>query len=107
MADELYVVEDTGPVIGMAEDFAGAFFRSGEFAESATIGGLPVSVIFSESSVDLLGAERSNPVLLVEAASVPAVDHGTAVSVRSKAYTVVAHKHDGTGNLLRLELQAA
>lgn len=89
-----------------AENFA-AFFNTADHAEQATIGGVVTPVIFSESSVDLLGAERSNPVLLVEAANVPAVDHGTAVSVRSKAYTVAAHKHDGTGKLLRLELQAA
>ncbi len=89
-----------------AENFA-AFFNPAEHAEQATIGGVVTPVIFSESSVDLLGAERSNPVLLVEAANVPAVDHGTAVSVRSKSYTVAAHKHDGTGKLLRLELQAA
>lgn len=72
----------------MTEDL-GAFFDDAEFAEPVVIGGATVDAIFDIASQVVLGEVVTlAPSLLLPAASVPAVDEGTACIVRAANYLV-------------------
>jgi len=75
-----------------------------DFGETATLGGLPVTVIFDKDFIASLEIESSNPVVLMDEADAAAVAHGAAVVIRSVNYTVIGIHPDGTGmTVLELE----
>lgn len=86
--------------MAFAEDLS-PFFSETEFADSATLGGLPVKVIFDRDYLDAQGLATGQPIVQIQSSSVPANVVGlplvisTGVGVGS--YIVDAHEPDGTG----------
>ncbi|MBU1949963.1 MAG: hypothetical protein KJ927_14715, partial [Candidatus Eisenbacteria bacterium] len=59
-------------------------------AEAGTIAGEPVTGIFKEQFVEVEETEGRHPTLFVATNAIPSgTDHGTAVNVKSKDYTIV------------------
>lgn len=88
--------------MAFAEAFA-SFFA--DLGSDATVGVATVRGIFDTDYGDPMGLVAGNrTVLTVATADVPGVDHGTAVSVNSTAYTVAEVQPDGTG-ITRLVLE--
>lgn len=82
----------------------GAFF--GDFAEPATWKGAPVSVIFDDGHYLTGGVvDSTDPMVQVQAASVPGVAHGDAIVLRSVSYRVRGIEPDVTGQVLTLQLE--
>lgn len=84
------------------------FFNTGDFASSATVGGVAVKGIFDKAyqfgDVGDSGMASTAPVLTLATASVPASPVGVAVVIGAVTYTVAAHEPDGVGvSLLMLE----
>lgn len=92
------------------EDMTPFFDTDVGFAQSATVAGLSVAVIFenghSLGDVGMLGMASAQPALVLRTADVPADPVGNAVVVNGGTYLVAAHEPDGTG-LSRLLLEAS
>jgi len=87
--------------MALTEDFS-AFMA--DFGVAATIGGLPVTVIFDNEYLAALDVESSNPVALAASAVVSAVAQGDAAVINAVNYTVAGIQPDGTGmTILELE----
>lgn len=82
-----------------------AFFT--DFGISATVGGVSCVGIFDKAYALALGfAAGTSPVLIVQAADVPAVAQDAAVVIGAASYTVTDVEPDGTG-LVLLKLDSA
>lgn len=82
-----------------------AFFA--DFGVSATVGGVACVGLFDNAFASVLGfAAGTSPVLIVQAADVPAVAQDQAVVVAGGNYTVTDVEPDGTG-LVLLKLDSA
>lgn len=85
--------------MAMNEDFT-AFFNAAEFADPATLGGVPVTGIFDNDYLleDLGGGmAASGPVFTLASADVPAGVAGLLLVVHGTSYKVVELMPDGTG----------
>lgn len=66
-------------------------------------GGVVVDGIFAEEFVEQLGVEGLRPTFTALASALPAVSHGTAVTINSVAYTVIGIQPDAGAKMLILE----
>lgn len=86
------------------------FFEASEFAVSATVDGIAMSVIFDAAyalgDVGNFGMSSAAPVVTLPTAKVPADPIGKPVVVNGKSYLVTVHQPDGTG-ISTLTLEAA
>ena len=85
--------------MAMTEDFT-AFFSTTEFADPATLGGVPVTGILDKDYLleDLGGGmATSGPVFTLASAAVPSVVAGLSLVVNGLTYKVVEPMPDGTG----------
>jgi len=77
------------------------FFSTAEFAVSATLGGVTVSVLFnngySAGSVGASGMASTAPTIMLPTAQVPASVVGLPVVLESVAYLVAEHQPDTNG----------
>ena len=93
-----------------AEDTTAYFDTTGGFAQTATVGGASVAVIFDNAnalgSVGPFGMASTQPSITLPTAQVPADPVGTTVVVGVTTYLVAAHEPDGTG-ISRLLLESA
>jgi hypothetical protein len=94
--------------MAFAEDLA-PFFQAAEFADAATLAGLPVRGIFdrayAQAEVGFAGMASTQPAFTLASASVPAGVVGAALVHKGTAYAVVDPQPDGTGvSVLFLEL---
>lgn len=93
-----------------AEDTTAFFDTTCGFAQTATVGGASVAVIFDNASslgaVGPYGMASTQPSVTLPTAQVPADPVGTSVVVGGSTYLVAAHEPDGTG-ISRLLLESA
>jgi hypothetical protein len=86
--------------MAFAEDLT-PFFSIAEFAVSATLGGVAVSVLFnngySAGSVGSLGMGDLSPSITLPTAQVPASPIGLFVAVGGGSYVVAEHQPNATG----------
>jgi len=86
--------------MAFAEDLT-LFFNTAEFAVSATLGGVAVSVFFnngySAGSVGSLGMGDTSPSITLPTAQVPASPIGLSVVVQGATYVVAEHQPNATG----------
>ncbi len=68
--------------MAFTEDFQ-AFFSQAEFADSALLAGLPVSVIFDREYIDASGMSTGMPNAKLASASVPASPVGQPLQITS------------------------
>ena len=91
--------------MAFTEDFS-VFFSISEFADSALLGGAPVTGIFDEAyALEELGGfmAASGPAFTLASSAVPAVVAGLSLVVRDTTYKVVEPMPNGTGvTVLRL-----
>ena len=84
-----------------AEDTTAFFDTTCGFAQTATVGGASVAVIFDNASslgaVGPYGMAGTQPSITLPTAQVPATPVGTTVVVGGGTYLVAAHEPDGTG----------
>jgi hypothetical protein len=80
------------------------FFNASEFAQTATIGGVPTQVIFDAAYGDELQISGTSPALTLPTSACALVDEGvTPVVVNATNYIATRHLADGTGvSVLRL-----
>ena len=93
-----------------AEDTTAFFDTTTGFAQTATVGGASVAVIFDNASslgsVGPYGMASTQPSITLPTAQVPSTPVGTTVVVGATTYLVAAHEPDGTG-ISRLLLESA
>ena len=93
-----------------AEDTTAFFDTTTGFAQTATVGGASVAVIFDNANalgaVGPFGMAGTQPSVTLPTAQVPVDPIGTTVVVGGGTYLVAAHEPDGTG-ISRLLLEAA
>ncbi len=93
-----------------AEDTSAYFDTTCGFAQTATVGGASVAVIFDNAnalgSVGPFGMASTQPSITLPTTQVPATPVGTTVVVGGGTYLVAAHEPDGTG-ISRLLLESA
>ena len=93
-----------------AEDTTAFFDTTCGFAQTATVGGASVAVIFDNASalgsVGPFGMASTQPSITLPTAQVPVDPVGTTVVVGGGTYLVAAHEPDGTG-ISRLLLESA
>ena len=86
--------------MAFAEDLA-PFYNPAEFAVSATLGGVAVSVLFSNGysvgSVGSLGMGDTSPSISLPTALVPSGPIGLPVVVQGATYVVAEHQPNATG----------
>lgn len=85
------------------------FFDVSGMAQTATVGGVQVSVIFDNGyaagNVGMLGMAGAQPAITLPTAQVPGNPLGGTVTIGATSYLVAAHEPDGTG-ISRLLLEA-
>ncbi|MEW6612702.1 MAG: hypothetical protein AB1409_08175 [Pseudomonadota bacterium] len=75
-----------------------------DFGINAVVGGVSVRGIFDNAFVEQLGVEGLRPTFTAPTASLPAVSHGTVVTINAVSYRSIGVQPDGTGvTLLILE----
>ena len=93
-----------------AEDTTAFFDTTTGFAQTATVGGSGVAVLFDNAnalgSVGPFGMASTQPSITLPTAQVPSTPVGTTVVVGGGTYLVAAHEPDGTG-ISRLLLESA
>lgn len=72
-------------------------------ATAVFAGGATVDGLFSMAFVEQLGVEGMRPIFSVRDAALPAVTHGTAVTINATAYRVVGIQPDVGRTSLLLE----
>jgi hypothetical protein len=86
--------------MAFTEDFQ-AFLSQAEFADSALLGGLPVSVIFDRAYIDASGMSSGRPNAKLASASVPASPVGQTLQITSGlglgSWRIAEVIPDGTG----------
>lgn len=92
------------------EDTSVLFDTDLGFAQTATVGGSSVAVIFDNASclgsVGPYGMASTQPFITLPTTQVPPTPVGTSVVVGGGTYLVAAHEPDGTG-ISRLLLESA
>lgn len=89
-------------VIGNVRDF----IRISDFADIATVAGLPVPVLFDAAYADPFGIAGTEPRATCASVDVAVLVQGSPLTILGQAYTVRDKQPDGTG-ITTLLLEAA
>ena len=92
------------------EDLSPFFDTTTGFAQTATVAGQSVAVLFGDAyaagNVGMLGMAGNQPAITLKTADVPASPLGATVVVNATTYLVAAHEPNGSG-VSRLILESA